>query len=172
MKIKVGDKVETIDDNISGIVTRVTKNTIAIETQDGFELEFEVSELMLIETDEAYRNSLLHSDIASAKKEKEIKRRKPAKKLKPKEQNQAKLVVDLHIHHLTDSTKGMTNFDMLNLKIDTARGQLEFAITQRILKIVFIHGVGEGVLRQELETLLRRYSNVDFYVITKYDVGL
>jgi dsDNA-specific endonuclease/ATPase MutS2 len=29
--------------------------------------------------------------------------------------------------------------------------------------MVFIHGVGEGVLRQELETLLGRYSNVQFY---------
>ena len=52
---------------------------------------------------------------------------------------------------------------MLNLQLDTARRQLEFAIKKRIPKIVFIHGVGEGVLRQELETLLSRYNNVQFY---------
>ncbi|MEO1031898.1 MAG: Smr/MutS family protein, partial [Bacteroidota bacterium] len=74
-----------------------------------------------------------------------------------------KFEVDLHIHKLTDSTKGMTNFDMLNLQLDTARRQLEFAIKKRIPKMVFIHGVGEGVLRQELETLLGRYNNLKFY---------
>ncbi len=57
----------------------------------------------------------------------------------------------------------MSNFDMLNLQLDTARGQLEFAMRKRIPKIVFIHGVGEGVLRQELETLFSRYNNVKFY---------
>jgi len=57
----------------------------------------------------------------------------------------------------------MTSFDMLNLQLDTARGQLEFAMRKRIPKIVFIHGVGEGVLRQELETLFSRYNNVTFY---------
>ena len=69
----------------------------------------------------------------------------------------------LRIHQLTDSTKGMTNFDMMNLQLDTARRQLEFAIRKRIPKMVFIHGVGEGVLRQELETLLGRYNNIQFY---------
>ncbi len=57
----------------------------------------------------------------------------------------------------------MTNYDMLNLQLDTARRQLEFAIKLRIPKIVFIHGVGEGVLKQELETLFGRYNNVKFY---------
>ena len=57
----------------------------------------------------------------------------------------------------------MSNFDMLNLQLDTARGQLEFAIRKRIPKIVFIHGKGEGVLKQELETLFSRYNNVRFY---------
>jgi len=38
---------------------------------------------------------------------------------------------------------------------------------------VFIHGVGEGVLRTELEFLLGRYSNVTFYdaEYAKYGVG-
>ena len=51
---------------------------------------------------------------------------------------------------------------MLNLQIDTATQRLEHAITNRIPKLVFIHGVGEGVLRMELETLFRRYSEVTF----------
>ena len=78
----------------------------------------------------------------------------------------------MHIHQLTDSTKGMTNFAMLNLQLETARGQLEFAIRERMPKMVFIHGVGEGVLKQELHTVLRRYNNVTFYDADYKEYGL
>ena len=79
--------------------------------------------------------------------------------------------VDLHIHHLTNSTKNMSNFEMLNLQLDTARSQLEFAIRKRIQKVVFIHGVGQGVLKAELETLLSRYNNVNFYEASFSEYG-
>ena len=57
----------------------------------------------------------------------------------------------------------MSNYDMLNLQLEIAKRQLDFAIKQRMLKMVFIHGVGEGVLKMELYTLLRRYDNLQFY---------
>ena len=38
MKIKVGDRVETIDDNISGIVTKVSGDLVVLSDEDGFEI--------------------------------------------------------------------------------------------------------------------------------------
>ncbi|EDP70092.1 hypothetical protein FBALC1_11182 [Flavobacteriales bacterium ALC-1] len=163
MKIKIGDTVETIDDAISGIVTKISENTITIEDTDGFEFQFEANELMLLTNENTITNAIYDSDIEAIKKEKEPKKRKQTTAVKPKERHAPKFEVDLHIHHLTESTRGLTNFDMLNLQLDTARRQLEFAIKKRIPKIVFIHGVGEGVLRQELETLFGRYNNIKFY---------
>lgn len=163
MKIKIGNRVETIDDNIFGVVTKVSENTITIEDSDGFELQFEANELMLSNNENTIANAIYNSDIEAIKKEKETKKRRNTPTVKPKERNTPKFTVDLHIHHLTESSRGMTNYDMLNLQLDTARQQLEFAIRKRIPKIVFIHGVGEGVLRQELETLFGRYNNVKFY---------
>ena len=64
----------------------------------------------------------------------------------------------MHIHQLTNSTRGMTNHDMLTLQLDTAKRQLEFAIRKRIQKVVFIHGKGEGVLKLELDYLFGRYD--------------
>lgn len=52
---------------------------------------------------------------------------------------------------------------MLTIQLDTAKRQLEFAISKRIQKVVFIHGVGAGVLRTELEYLFRQYDNVKYY---------
>ena len=163
MKIKVGDRVETIDDNISGIVTKVSGDLVVLSDEDGFEIEYQSHELMLIEVEKSLDNAIFNSNIEAIKQEKELPKRKQKSAPKPKERHITKFEVDLHIHQLTDSTKGMTNFDMLNLQLDTARRQLEFAIKKRIPKMVFIHGVGEGVLRQELETLLSRYNNVQFY---------
>ena len=33
---------------------------------------------------------------------------------------------------------------------------------KRLQQVVFIHGVGEGVLKAELHTLLRRYDGIRF----------
>jgi dsDNA-specific endonuclease/ATPase MutS2 len=80
--------------------------------------------------------------------------------------------VDLHIHQLTNSTKHMNTYDMLTLQMDTAKRQLEFAIRKRIQKVVFIHGVGEGVLKTELEYLFGRYNNVKYYDADYQKYGL
>lgn len=163
MKIKLGDTVETIDDAIIGKVKRISEHGVTILTEDGFEFEFSPSELMVHSSQNTLERSVYDTDLEAVIQEKETKKRKVTPAVKPKERHTPKFEVDLHIHHLTDSTRGMTNFDMLNLQLDTARRQLEFAIRKRIPKMVFIHGVGEGVLRQELETLLGRYNNVQFY---------
>lgn len=163
MKFKVGDAVETIDDDIIGIITQISEDVITVEDNDGFDLQFEAHELMLTASGNSLENAVYNTDFDAVKKEKESKKRTSVPTVKAKERNAPKFEVDLHIHHLTKSTRGMSNFDMLNLQLDTARGQLEFAMRKRIPKIVFIHGKGEGVLKQELETLFSRYNNVQFY---------
>jgi dsDNA-specific endonuclease/ATPase MutS2 len=163
MKIKVGDTVETIDDAISGVATKISGNIITVEDSDGFEFQFEANELIQSTSETSIEQALYDSDIEAVKQEKASKKRTAIPTVKPKERHAPKFEVDLHIHHLTNSTRSMSNYDMLNLQLDTATRQLEFAIRKRIPKIVFIHGVGEGVLKQELETLFGRYNNVKFY---------
>jgi dsDNA-specific endonuclease/ATPase MutS2 len=84
-----------------------------------------------------------------------------------------KMEVDLHIHQLVDSTRGLTNHEMLNIQLETAKRQLEFAIRKGIQKVVFIHGVGEGILKEELNYLFGRYENIKYYdaEYQKYGLG-
>ena len=56
----------------------------------------------------------------------------------------------------------MSNYDILALQTETAVRHVEFAIKNRIPKIVFIHGVGEGILKAELDFMLGRYDNLSF----------
>ncbi|WP_323789708.1 Smr/MutS family protein [Psychroserpens sp.] len=161
MKFQIGDKVSVLDDDIFGVIVQVNNDIIGIETSDGFVLEFKSSELIKSKsfTKDIFSNEGLEEVI----KQKEQHVKKLSVRKKPKERNLPTMEVDLHIHKLTDSNKRMSNYDMLTLQMDTAKRQLEFAMRKRIQKIVFIHGVGEGVLKMELETLFRRYENIKYY---------
>lgn len=157
--IKIGDKVSVLDEPISGKVVSVSGNEVIIETEDGFEMSFFSNELVKIQSEEMIVPSF--DEVSKNLREKEVFKKKPKRPItKPKERNVPPMEVDLHIHKLVRSTKGMTNHDMLTLQIDTAKRQLDFAISKRIPKVVFIHGVGQGVLKEELRYLFGRYDNV------------
>lgn len=173
MNFKVGDSVLVMDEEISGVVTKISENIVSIETKDGFVLDFSPNELLKINPKHSLKSELFsgHS-MNSVISEKEQPIRKNSPKIKPKDRNQPTMEVDLHIHQLTTNDKRMSNHEMLNLQLDTAKRQLEFAIRNRIQKIVFIHGVGEGVLKIELEYLFRRYDNVKYYAADYQKYGL
>jgi dsDNA-specific endonuclease/ATPase MutS2 len=163
---KVGDTVSVLDDDLSGRITKIQGDIITIETDDGFNLDFEKYEVVRI-------SGPLHVDLSENDIiEKELPKRKNRPKTKVKERFQPPLEVDLHIHQLTDAPRRMTNHDMLTLQLDTARRQLEFAIHKRIQKVVFIHGKGEGVLKMELEYLFGRYNNLKYYDADYQKYGL
>lgn len=166
---EIQDRVEVLDDTIRGQVIAIDSDEITIETTDGFVMKYSSNELVKISNQIKVSNY----EVAKIKSEKSEPIKKKSTAQKPKERNAPKMEVDLHIHQLTKNTKGMSNFDMLNLQLETAKRQLEFAIRKRIQKIVFIHGVGEGVLKEELKYLFRRYDNVKFYdaEYQKYGVG-
>ena len=166
---KIGDTVETIDDVIKGTVQHIDGDSISLMTTEGFPLTFAATELVKIADDIRVNNY----EIAQVKKDKEPPKRRKAAAVKPKERTAPKMEVDLHIHQLAKNPKGMGNYEMLNLQLETAKRQLDFAIQKKIQKVVFIHGVGAGVLKEELGYLFRKYDNVKFYdaEYQKYGLG-
>jgi len=167
---KEGDQVEVIDDNITGIVINIMDDFITIRTEEGFDMDFTTSELMHI----VGMNSIKVSNLEAAqvKSVKEQTGKPKIRKVSSKERSAPKMEVDLHIHQLIPSSKGMTNYDMLNIQLETAKRQLEFAMRKRIQKVVFIHGVGAGVLKEELNYLFKRYENVKYYDADYQKYGL
>lgn len=167
---RIGDRVEALDDTIMGIVTKVSANEITIESEDGFPLRYTPSELVKVSDSNII--SVTNYEIAQVKAEKELPKKRKQRLTKPKERNMPKMEVDLHIHQLVKFTKGMTNHEILNIQLETAKRQLEFAISKRIQRVVFIHGVGEGVLKEELHYLFGRYDGVNFYDADYQKYGL
>jgi hypothetical protein len=158
----IGDKVSVLDDDFEGIVISFKNKEISIETSDGFIMNFNENELVKInntnELDRASKNFNSHQ----IKREKEIEKSRHIVKEKKKQPEMGVPEFDLHIEKLVKNHRGMSNYDILTLQTETAKRHIEFAIRNRIPKIVFIHGVGEGILKAELDFMLGRYDNLTF----------
>ncbi len=100
-------------------------------------------------------------DALRRKREADRPRQRPVKKRRP-DPKEGVLEVDLHINELLDTTAGLSTADILNYQIDTFRRTMDEHLRDKGLKIVFIHGKGEGVLRQAItKELAHRYKGHD-----------
>jgi dsDNA-specific endonuclease/ATPase MutS2 len=63
--------------------------------------------------------------------------------------------IDLHINELIDNTSGLSNGEILEIQKEKVESEMKAAIQTGVKKIVFIHGVGQGVLKQEVINLLK-----------------
>jgi len=173
MSLKVGDFVEVLDEDLSGDIIFINKGKVIIQTPDGFELEFESSQLVKGGNSKLLGTSIFNDDTFEKIDSDKNSQKKKSVGVKRKERIQPAMEVDLHIGKLLPSTKGMQKHDILTFQLDTVKRQLAFAMQKRIQRIVFIHGVGEGVLKLELEYLLKHYDNLKFYDANyqKYGVG-
>ena len=160
--ITKGDKISVLDEAVDGIVLEVKNNQIVIETTDGFVMTYFVNEVIKTNNSRDLYAKSGSFNSQQVIKEKEIpKPRSFVKEKKPKFENPVP-EFDLHIEKLVKNFRGMNNYDILTIQTETAKRHIEFAIRNRIPKIVFIHGVGEGVLKSELDFLLGRYEMITF----------
>jgi len=88
--------------------------------------------------------------------------KKPVEVL-PKSYEKPSHIVDLHIEELTKNHYSMNNSEMLELQMNTFLNKFEQAIASGMDEITFIHGVGNGVLRQEIQRKLSGHKNVAWF---------
>ena len=81
--------------------------------------------------------------------------------------------VDLHIEELTENEGNMKPEQMLKLQLDYAVKCLNEAITENLDRIIFIHGVGQGVLKKELCKEFDKYKGIHYFAasMAKYGTG-
>lgn len=156
-----GDKVSVLDEDVNGVIIAIKKEEITIETEDGFVMTYFANELLKVNGPNLM-DDIRRINIEVVSKEKEIPKARSFVKEKKDKREIPAPEFDLHIEKLVPNKRGMSNYDILTLQAETAKRHIEFAIKNRIPKIVFIHGVGEGILKSELDFLLGRYDNIDF----------
>ncbi len=155
MKMKINDKVMCIDEDLEGVITKILGSQIFVLTSDGFELPFAKNQLIVLDNKQ---NLLKQSQVSDEIiKHKHLSAKKPvSRKMSKKEVFTRE--VDLHIEKLVDHHKGLSNYDILEIQIRVAQKSIEQAIREKTPKLVLIHGVGEGILKNELEFLYRKYE--------------
>ena len=171
-KFEIGDKVEVLDDDISGVVIKVQNNEISVETTDNFVMTFFVNELVKINNSNELSGFFSTQSLGSVLKDKEEPKKRSFVKEKRSRKDEFVLEVDLHIEKLVPSKRGMSNYDILTFQMEHAKHKLDFAIKNRMPKVVFIHGVGEGVLKAELDFMLGRYDTISFQDANYQKYGL
>lgn len=103
----------------------------------------------------------LKDALAQKQRDDRRKPRQVERKSKPNARP-AVIEVDLHASELLDTTAGLSPADILNYQIDTFRKIMDENLSHPGQQIVFIHGKGEGVLRQALmKELNHRYKGHD-----------
>lgn len=127
-----------------------------VEITDGFEIDVPIKELVPVPP-----LSLKDIKVSTYTK---VKSHHPVKGATTKAKAHAKdeMMVDLHIEKLLEDHYGLTNSEKLDIQTTHFRKKLAMAINGHFTKVVFIHGVGNGVLRQAIRDLLRTYEGIEY----------
>lgn len=101
-------------------------------------------------------------DIEKLKSVKEFRSKEKVSKSSREYLKSLEKEVDLHIEELVENVSGLSNFEMLNIQLERFEKELDAALEKNMKKIIFIHGVGNGRLKQEILSVLKKTRGVSF----------
>lgn len=81
--------------------------------------------------------------------------------------------VDLHIDMLSERPGDLSAHEAFEIQMHYFRLCMNHAFSNKMKKVTFIHGVGKGILKDEILKELKQYDNIHFFdaPMSKYGVG-
>lgn len=153
MQYKIGDTISFLNEKGKGVVTNILSNfRVLVTNEDGFEVSVSVDEIVPVADKSVYTVDARKID---EKEEKEIK--------PPKLAFDEIWEVDLHLREILDTGRAMTDHEKLLTQLKHFHKCMDAALAHKIRKIIFIHGVGKGTLKQEIIHALNEYERVRQY---------
>ena len=147
MGLKIGQSVVLMDSNLRGRIVGLGK-TVQIELEDGLVIESAYGEFAV--TDQAEIASLREMKV---KAKKTITASKQAKQTNP----DGSLTIDLHIEAIPGG-RNIPKGQQLQFQMEIFRKVIRENLSHKGMKITFIHGIGDGILkaaiRKELDEAL------------------
>lgn len=161
MSFSVGDKVKIVDEQSEGEIIRIDNSQIWVLTDLGFEFPYLVHQLILLKPS----GEQVFTPRPFELKEKKTQFGNAQMWKFPSIHLHTKGIpeIDLHIEELVDKDHLLSSYEKLNLQLDFLREVLEKAKSQKVRRLILIHGVGQGVLRSAvLELIANSYPDIEY----------
>ena len=190
MNFKLGEKVRFLNEKGEGVISKIiSKTTVGITIEDGFELPFQINQLVKIyeepkkvmeevkepTTEEMYFDTPESANIDLNKVLFQKQKSPPQTRIsKPHNKNNpaSEMEINLHIEELIDDYSRMSNAQIMQIQLRHFQKALDTAHSNSCRKLIVIHGVGNGRLKQEVRTILSdenlRFHDASF---SKYGFG-
>ncbi len=72
--------------------------------------------------------------------------------------------VDLHIEKIRDDHHFLKNSEILDIQLNHFKKNLDAAIVHKLQSIIFIHGTGNGTLRNEIHKIISKHTQVKTFM--------
>ena len=156
-----------LDEDGAGVITEVSSlEYVKVEIHD-FTYEYHVSELLKV----VDNNQIIHK--ASDKSFDHLSKKNPEKGSNQVLQHIPREIfdkiskagypeIDLHIYELVDKPQQLSNSEMLQIQSFRLEQFIQNCMVSRVTEFVVIHGVGEGVLKLEVQKILNSHGNMEF----------
>ena len=150
MGFQVGDKISRLSEKMDGVILSLTAYKAIVKDEFGFEINVLLSDIVKCSNFEDYKETLNQIPIGKiVKEEKIISKKNILKKVKE---------IDLHMHNLSGYSNNMSNHEIVLYQLNAVETAIRKTDKRYFSKIVFIHGVGSGKLKKELQVLLSHKS--------------
>ena len=178
-KFEIGDKVKFLNQIGGGIVTKITDDFIFVEDDSGFDIPMQPEELIrMADQQGAAKMFNLKDQVAKLKKQLSNVQQHNSTTLSDNILLQhtvspGEAEVDLHIDMLSEHPGNLTAHEAFEIQMHYFRLCMNHAFKNKMKKVTFIHGVGKGILKEEIQKELKQYDNVHFFdaPMSKYGVG-
>ena len=167
---KPGDRISFVDEVGGGVVLEILGVAhVRVKTDEGFILDRRNREMVLVADQSFYGVTDHQAGMVKANdvRDEKIARRKAGNaprigKMAKRPEDKSVAMVDLHLHELVEDETRLQQGERLKYQLAYFERALEGAIRDGKRKLIVIHGVGEGILREEVRRMLQYYDGVQF----------
>lgn len=164
----IGEQIGFLHEQGQAVVLELLSNNIVrIKDSDGFEQIRNCSDLIKIYG----TNYKLDNVVIPIEKQFTKGKKKTNPTNNSSQQQNTFWEIDLHVDRIINSYSSLSNTEILLKQIHQFKDFFQRAKNKRIPKIVVIHGVGEGVLKNEIRSYLSKQENIEFFDASYLDYG-
>ena len=144
--MQVGNKIILIDDDLQGVITQIEGESITFESNDGFLYTLSADKMVVT-------NSQVEEKFLQGNPHKVATQTKPVSK---KHIGRKIPVFDLHIEKVQVKHQHLSAGQKLQIQLNEANRIIIKMQQQKQQTFILVHGIGKGVLKNELKKLLKK----------------